>query len=511
MSRGLFLLCLSYCLPASNTNICYCIYRFCLFITIAGSGKSSLVNELIAQLTSNGWESLHCKFDQFRRRQPLSTIASSFDRLFSSLIGTESGSAGGSDGNDTLRDIRVNLLKAFDEESFSILLHLIPDLRRVVSNDGNFADVQQMEYDEFDDSTVISSKIRVHNLFYELLKAISSSWNIPIVLFLDDLHWADSASLELITFLINEMDANITTDSVTAVRGTNVLIIGTVRTDEVQSSSDLAEFLEQIRSCYNVTVTDMALQDLSPSDINVMISESLCYSQRLTRSLAGIVHHKSEGNPFFVKEFLNDLTVENLLVYSFSERSWEWDEELIESRTISDGVAEMLTRKLLRLPKDQLLGLVMLSCFGSDVSFEVLALVKSFCGNSDIMNTLDSIAKARFVERTDEKYRFVHDMILNAAQEALDENERINIMEELLQALLPHGYSDDTVLYIVVDLIARVGADRVHDSETRLLYAQLNLTAAKKATNTTDFASALTCVKCGISFLPADYWKNCYR
>eukprot|EP00986_Skeletonema_menzelii_P017648 scaffold20916_cov87-Skeletonema_menzelii.AAC.1 len=84
-------------------------------------------------------------------------------------------------------------------------------------------------------------------------------------------------------------------------------------------------------------------------------------------------------------------------------------------------------------------------------------------------------------------------------------------MEELLQALLPHGYSDDTVLYIVVDLIARVGADRVHDSETRLLYAQLNLTAAKKATNTTDFASALTCVKCGISFLPADYWQNCYR
>ena len=470
------------------------------------------MNELIAQLTSNGWESLNCKFDQIRRRQPLSTIASAFASHFSSLIDTESNrDCAGEGGNDTLGDIRANLLKAFDEESFSILFHLIPDLRRLVSNDDNSADVQQMECDEFDESAVISSKIRVHNLFYELLKAISSSSNTPMVLFLDDLHWADSASLELITFLIDEMGANITADSVTAVRGTNVLIIGTVRTDEVEKSSDLAEFLEKIRSYYNVTVTDMALQDLSPNDINVMISETLCYSQRLTRSLAGIVHHKSEGNPFFVKEFLNDLTVENLLVYSFSERSWDWDEELIESRTISDGVAEMLTRKLLRLPRDELLGLVMLSCFGSDVSFEVLALVKSSCGNSNIMNTLDSIAKARFVERTDEKYRFVHDMILNAAQEALDENERTNIMEELLQALLPHGYSDDTILYIVVDLIARVGADRVRDSETRILYAQLNLLAAKKATNTTDFASASTCAKCGISFLSAGHWESNYR
>ena len=478
-----------------------------------------MVNELIAQLRSNGWESLHCKFDQIRRGQPLSTIASAFSRLFSSLIDKESDSDEGNE-DDTLGGIRANLLKAFDEESFSILFHLIPNLRRVVSNDDNFIDVLKMDhYDEFDhgnlgfdESSVISSKVKVHNMFFEILKAISSSRNTPMVLFLDDLHWADSASLELISFLIDEMGANITTDSDTnAVRGTNMLIIGTVRTNEVENSSDLAEFLGTVRGSYNVTVTDMALQDLSPADVNVMISEALCYSQRLTRSLASIVHHKSEGNPFYVKEFLNDLTVENLLVYSFSERSWEWDEEVIESRTISDGVAEILTRRLLRLPKDQLMGLVMLSCFGSDVSFEVLALVKSSCDNSDIMETLDSIVRARFVERTDEKYRFVHDMILNAAQNALNEDERMNIIEQLLQALLPHGYSDDTVLYIVVDLITRVGTDRVHNSETRLLYAQLNLTAAKKATNTADFPSALTYVKGGISFLPMGHWQNSYR
>eukprot|EP00984_Skeletonema_dohrnii_P001498 scaffold481_cov102-Skeletonema_dohrnii-CCMP3373.AAC.3 len=478
---------------------------------LTGSGKSSLVNELIAQLKSNGWESLQCRFDQIGRRQPLSTIASAFDSLFLSLLSTANTLESG--GNDTLGDMRTNLLESFDEESFPILFYLMPNLRRVVtnSNDDNSTDMQQTDY-VFDESAMIPSKIRMHNLFYELLKAITSSRGTPMLLFLDDLHWADSASLDLISFLIDEMEASITEDTI---RGTNLFIIGTIRTNEVNNSSDLTAFIQTIRSCHNVAITEMSLQDLSPDGVNVMTSEALCYSQRLTRSLAGIVHQKTEGNPFFVKEFLNDLTVENLLVYRFSERTWEWewewDEELIESRTITDGVAEILTRKLLRLSKDQLSGLVILSCLGSDVSLEVLALVRSYCGNSDILNTLDCLAQARFVERSDEKYRFVHDMILHAAQEAVDENEHMFIMKELLQALLPHGYSDDTILFIVVDLISRVGANRVHDSETRLLYVQLNLTAAKKATNTTDFASASSCVKCGISFLSVGHWEDNYR
>jgi predicted ATPase len=489
------------------------MYRLAVFFhQLAGSGKSSLVKELIAQLKSNGWDSLHCKFDQVARRQPLSTIASAFDRLFSSLLSTANNNIWESGENDRLGGIRANLLKSFDEESFSILFHLIPNLRPVVSNDDK-AEMQQMEHILFDESDTTASKYRVQNLFYELLKAISSSWDTPMLLFLDDLHWADSASLELITFLIDRMGASITEGSATAVGGTNVFIVGTVRTNEVDNSIGLAEFLQQVRSCYNVSVTEMALRDLSPSDVNVMISEALCYSQRLTRSLAVIVHQKTTGNPFYVKEFLNDLTIENLLVYSFSERIWEWDTDLIESRTISDGVAEILTRKLLRLPKDQLSGLVVLSCFGSEVSLEVLALVKSSCGYTDIMESLDCVAQAGLVQRNDEKYSFVHDMILHAARETVDETERIIMMKELLQTLVvkTSEYRDDTILFIIVDLISRVGPDNIHDSENRLRFAQLNLTAATKAFNTTDFASASTCVECGISLLDQGHWEQNYR
>ncbi len=467
----------------------------------SGSGKSSLAEELIVQLAKRGWDYLHCKFDQLARRKPLSTIASAFDLLFSSLLTREKARE-----SFRLESIRANIMQSLDEESLSILFEYIPNLRHVMTDDDS--QKEQIEY-MFDACDTIASKCRMHHWFYSLLTSISR--DTPVLLFLDDLHWADIASLELITFIVDEMGASIAEDASNA-ESTNVFIVGTFRSNEIDNSKGLQNCLQQMQGCCNVSVTEIAVQDLSSSDVNLMISEALCYSQRLTRSLADIVHQKTVGNPFFVKEFLNDLTVENLLVYSFSQRMWEWNEDLIESRIISDGVAEILIRKLRRLPKDQLSGLTMLSCFGSEVSLEVLNLVKNSYGSLDILQSLDCIAQAGLVKRTDEKYCFVHDMILHAAR-TIDENERMIMMKWLLQTLVMRTSEncDDAILFIIVDLISRIGPNRIHDAKSRMLYANLNLTAARKAIQAADFASASACIECGISLLDVGHWEHSYR
>ncbi len=467
----------------------------------SGSGKSCLVEELIVQLGKNGWDYLHCKFDQLARRKPLSTIASAFDHLFSSLL-----TKGKARESFRLESIRANIIQTLDEESLSILFEYIPNLRHVMTEDDS--QKEQIEY-MFEFCDTIASKCRMHHWFYSLLTSISR--DTPVLLFLDDLHWADTASLELITFIVDELGAS-TADDASCAESTNVFIVGTFRSNEIDNSKGLQSCLQQMEGCSNVSVTEIAIQHLSSSDVNLMISEALCYSQRLTRSLADIVHQKTVGNPFFVKEFLNDLTVENLLVYSFSQRIWEWNEDLIESRTISDGVAEILIRKLRRLPKDQLSGLTMLSCFGSEVSLEVLNLVKNSHGQLDIMQSLECIAQAGLVKSTDEKYCFVHDMILQAAS-TIDENERMIMMKWLLQTLVMKTSEncDDAILFIIVDLISRIGPNRIHDAESRKLYANLNLTAATKAIQAADFASASACIECGISLLDLGHWEHSYR
>ena len=164
----------------------------------------------------------------------------------------------------------------------------------------------------------------------------------------------------------------------------------------------------------------------------------------------------------------------------------------------------------------------MLSCFGSEVSLEVLNLVKNWVthayaykGNSfgslDIMQSLDCVAQAGLVKHTDEKYYFVHDMILNAAR-SIDENERMIMMKGLLQTLVTRtsGHCDESILFIIVDLISRIGPNKI-DAESRLLYANLNLTAATKAIQATDFASASACIECGMALLDPGHWDSCYR
>lgn len=480
----------------------------------SGSGKSSLVKELIGQLAKNGWNYIHCKFDQVARRKPLSTIASAFDHLFASLLTREEETH----ERPSLESIRANITQSLDEESLSILFHFIPNLRRVMVVTDDDSQKEQFEY-KFDTCDTIAFKCRMHKWFYLLLMSISR--DTPVFVSLDDLHFADTASLELITFIVDELGASIAEYASNAVESTNVFIVGTFRPNEIENSNCLQNCLQLIQGCCNVSVTEMTVQDLSSSDVNLMISEALCYSQRLTRSLAEIVHQKTVGNPFFVKEFLHDLTIENLLVYSFSQRRWDWNEELIESRIIADGVAEILIRKLKRLPKDQLLCLTMLSCFGSEVSLEVLNLVKNWVtnayeGNSfgsiDIMQSLDCVAQAGLVKHTDEKYYFVHDMILNAAR-SIDVNERMIMMKGLLQTLVTRttGHCDDSILFIIVDLISRIGPNKIQDTESRLLYANLNLTAATKAMQATDFASASACIECGMALLDPGHWDSCYR
>ena len=171
----------------------------------SGSGKSRLVEELIGQLARKGWESLHYKFDQVARPKPLSTIASAFDRFFSSLVTREN-----TRERCSMESIRSNILQSLDEESLSILFHFIPNLSRVMTD--NDSQQHQFEY-MFDTYDTIASKCRMHNWFYLLLTSISR--DTPVLLSLDDLHWADTASLELITFLVDELGASITEDAIT--------------------------------------------------------------------------------------------------------------------------------------------------------------------------------------------------------------------------------------------------------------------------------------------------------
>ncbi|KAL7533551.1 hypothetical protein ACHAWF_004542, partial [Thalassiosira exigua] len=267
--------------------------------------------------------------------------------------------------------------KSFVQDHRSALFHLIPVARLVVSDSHKAPSCDDEDagpHDrglEYVDSE--ASRCRLHLLFGMLLRAIAS-WR-PVLLFLDDLHWVDQASIDLIVALIDQQAAQ--GGSGHGASSPRVLFVRSYRANERTETLDAS--LWQVASVEGVTLSKIPLGGLSGDHVEAMVSEALSYPRRLVRPLSRLIHEKSAGNPLFIKEFLNDLAAVNLLNYSLSSRKWEWnegliqtslsqklslssrkwewDEGLIQARTVSDSVAELLTRSLLRLPAESVIAL----------------------------------------------------------------------------------------------------------------------------------------------------------
>lgn len=176
-----------------------------------------------------------------------------------------------------------------------------------------------------------------------------------------------------------------------------------------------------------------------------------------------------------------------LLLCSLSSRKWQWDEDLIQARTVSDGVAEILTRRLLRLPESVLTALRVLSIFGTEVPMRVLGHVRDVCGVPDIIAELDRSTREGLIQKTTggDAVVFVHDMIQHAVEMGIKPEDRTNMLKEISETLLVRTSEDraDATTFILVDLINRVGPDGTSSPLDRRRYANLNLVAGEKVSS----------------------------
>ena len=313
------------------------------------------------------------------------------------------------------------------------------------------------------------------------------------------MQWTDTASVQLIYSLLVHIDQKVNEES-------RLLLIGCYRSDE---ECQVAVEIDRFVKCSRVSVTNVTLKALSPDDVNTVVSDALCYPRRLTRPLANLITQKTTGNPLFIKEFLNSLADENLLTFSLPRQKWNWDEELIQVKTVSDNVAMLLTRKLLRLSKHVLSSLRIMSCFGAEVQDNVLVHVRDACDNPDIIIGLECAAAEGLVEKTKRSFRFSHDMIQQTVHDCIEPNDRQQMLIELADTLWKKtgGGRDDSVLFIIAHFVNRVGPSFITSAEKRARYASLNLRAGEKSAQVPDFKSVCEYVENGIKFLGDDNWK----
>ena len=140
---------------------------------------------------------------------------------------------------------------------------------------------------------------------------------------------------------------------------------------------------------------------MTPLDLQHLLSDMLRSDARSVGPLARLVVDKTEGNPFFVLQFLSSMEEEGLVVFNAGEGRWRWDVDRIQNTRITGNVAELVASKLIRLPHLTLEAVKLLACLGSGASLATLNIV-SGKAKRQIVAILWEAVQARFLLRVDD-------------------------------------------------------------------------------------------------------------
>ncbi len=441
----------------------------------SGIGKSSVVHELHKPVVERRGFFLSAKFDQFQRDVPYATLTQALRGLVQQLLA-------GSDEEVARWRERVN--QAWEGDG-QVLVDLVPLLNLLV---GKQPAPPQLSPNE--------ALHRFHRVVRRFLSVFSTAEQ-PLVMFLDDLQWADLYSLQLIQQMLSQPETP------------PILWIGAYRDNEVSPSHPLVSVLEEARKA-GARMTELRLEPLSLQQVNRLVADALPgAAQELVVPLSLLVHEKTGGNPFFLLQLLATLHQEGLLAPG-DGGGWRWDAEGVQARGYSDNVVDFMVRKLRQLPEEEQHLLLLAAHVGNSFSLPMLGTLAGLVAVEEVERRLEpSLQEGLLVRAGEGQYRFLHDRIQQAAHALLPEAERkalhLRIGRLLLERLSLEQVREE--LFGVVGQL-NAGAELIQEPAERHRVAQLNAEAGQKAEAAVAHRAASAYFKAAFSLIPGDPWES---
>ncbi|HEX8441016.1 trifunctional serine/threonine-protein kinase/ATP-binding protein/sensor histidine kinase [Archangium sp.] len=441
----------------------------------SGIGKSAVVHELYKPVVRQRGFFLSGKFDQFQRDIPYTTLAQAIRGLTQQLLAST---------DEELARWSQHLNEAWEGQG-QVLVDVVPQLELVV---GKQAPVQELPPSE--------TSHRFNRVFRKFLGVFATPEH-PLVVFLDDLQWADLASLQLIHHLLTHPETP------------PVLLIGAYRDNEVGPTHLLAHTLEGLRKA-GARMSELQLEPLNLKEVRALVADALPGAgPTVVEPLSALAREKTGGNPFFLLQFMQTLHQDGLLVRT-PEGPWRWDAEAIRARGYSDNVVDFMAGKLRQLPPDTQHLLRLAACVGNVFPLHMLSLLAQNRESSSVEHGLEPALQEGLLMRAGagEQYRFLHDRIQQAAHALIPEEERKSVHLRIGRLLLA-SLSTDVVHEKLFDVVSQLnaGAELIHDAEERLRVARLNAEAGRKAKASTAFRSAVAYLTIAFQLLPGDPWE----
>jgi PAS domain S-box-containing protein len=458
----------------------------------SGIGKSALVQELYKPITAKRGYFISGKFDQFQRNIPYSAIVDALRKLVQQLLG---------EPDEQVQEWRSRLLAALGSNG-QLIINVIPDVELIIGKQLPVAEVGTTE-----------AQNRFNLVFQQFIRVFCSKEH-PLVIFLDDLQWIDSATLKLIELMLLDEQTQF------------LFLIGAYRDNEVSPTHPLVLTLEGLRK-QGAVLHQIVLSPLTLESLSKLIAEALHRDAYTVLPLAEFVLRKTGGNPFFVGEFLRLLYSENLLRFDADRLSWQWNLDQIRALNITDNVVELLLNKLKKLPEVSRQLLQLAACIGAEFDLETLSFSAernsegTVCEQSPktVFRNLLAAIQAGLIQPLSEldenllvqDYRFSHDRVQQAAYALIDPSQKqivhLQIGRNLLEKASPEQLNDR--LFEIADHL-NYGIELVSDQAERDEIAKLNLLAGQKAKAAIAYSVAAKYLAIGRAWLAPSSWQTDY-
>ena len=459
----------------------------------SGIGKSVLVKEVHKPITRQQGYFISGKFDQFQRNIPYASLVQAFRSLIEQLL---------AENDLQIADWRQKILVALGNNG-RVIIDLIPELELIIGAQPTVAEIADM-----------AAQNRFNLVFKNFVRVFARSAH-PLVLFLDDLQWADEASLLLLQLLMTET------------QGHYLYIIGAYRDNETTPAHPLILTLDEIGKTEGL-VDYITLQPLNSIDVNRLISATLKVALETAESLTELVLIKTNGNPFFVNEFLRSLYNQELLVFDYQLNHWQWDLREIQAQSITDNVVELMSANVQKLGMSTQQVLKLAACIGNQFDLQTLATASAQSPQATATDLWPAILAGLVLPLSDAykllesdpqdlsesltiEYKFAHDRIQQAVYLLIPAADKQAVHLRMGQLLLQttSTATQEPKLFEIVNQL-NLGRQLIERQQERDELARLNLRVGKKAKQAAAYQPAFNYFEVGLSLLEEDCWQQQY-
>ncbi|MEM9541495.1 MAG: AAA family ATPase [Cyanobacteria bacterium P01_E01_bin.42] len=462
----------------------------------SGIGKTAVVNEVHKPIIKQRGYFIKGKFDQFNRNIPFSAFVQAFRNLMGQLLG---------ESDRQLQQWQEQILAALGENG-QVLVEVIPELEEIIGEQPPIPELAG------------NAGQNRFNLLLQKFIAIFATSEHPLVLFLDDLQWADSASLNLLKVLMGDLDLGY------------LLVLGAYRDNEVFPAHPLMLTLAELEKAQAVIAT-ITLKPLAADRINQLVAETLSCGEQLAQPLTELVYKKTQGNPFFTTQFLKGLYEERLIAFNRDSGYWVCDLVRVRDVTLTDDVVEFMAGRLQKLPPTTQKVLKLAACIGNQFDLDTLATICE-APEEEVAANLWRALQEGLILPTNEAYKFFHGSgVENKPEDAVSVGYRFlhDRVQQAAYSLIPEAQKQTTHYHIGQLLIRNLSSEtkenKIFEIVNQLNFgtifvktrtekeelARLNLSAGRKAKASTAYAAAVKYFAVGRGLLGEQSWHVAYE